>query len=140
MNGSNDSYPNNSTLERHAQFTLVWFPDTSLRPPESTLRAQSYTPLFLLSPRCSLILGFLNPRRPYRCRLLQVLSELLNFLTTEERIAGLLSTMTPNCTKTGTLRVARVTLNERAQPGGALHERLLDTMVGHVAELGGKVR
>ncbi|GAQ92341.1 hypothetical protein KFL_009860010 [Klebsormidium nitens] len=35
------------------------------------------------------------------------------------------------------LCVSRVAVNARARPGGALYERFLDAMAGHVADLGG---
>ncbi|GAQ82991.1 hypothetical protein KFL_001310210 [Klebsormidium nitens] len=81
----------------------------------------------------------------------QIISELLNFLTSEERINEFLSKIDIGCqpvhyyspglvAKCGTLRVSRVAVNERARPGGALYERFLTTMVGHVADLGGALQ
>lgn len=86
----------------------------------------------------------------HRCPLLQVASELLNFLTSEGRMYAFLSKIDLGCQpfqwysrphklRTGILRVSRVVVNERALPGGALYERFLNTMEGHVADLGGKL-
>ncbi|GAQ88155.1 hypothetical protein KFL_004040150 [Klebsormidium nitens] len=83
----------------------------------------------------------------------QVLSELLDFLTSEERIHKFLSeidfaanpvqwfpSLTACAAKTGTLRISRITVNARARPGGALYARFLDAMARHVADLGDALR
>ncbi|GAQ83764.1 hypothetical protein KFL_001610050 [Klebsormidium nitens] len=59
----------------------------------------------------------------------QVLSELLEFLISNERIDCFLS-------ETGS-SVSRLAVNEHARPGGLLIERFVDAMEGHVADLGG---
>ncbi|GAQ87652.1 hypothetical protein KFL_003680020 [Klebsormidium nitens] len=79
----------------------------------------------------------------------QVLSELLNNATSEDRISRFLSetdfsqpvqwySQSEPVTRTGTLRVSQVAVNERARPGGGLYERFLDAMAGHVSKLGGR--
>lgn len=82
---------------------------------------------------------------------MQVCMELLNFVTSEQRIHAFLSTIDLSrqpvqwCSSgptasfhTGTLRLSGIAVNERARSGGALYQRFVDTMAGHVAELGGK--
>lgn len=75
---------------------------------------------------------------------LQILTEVLNSVTSEERIDGFLQgaiagpLLHPfSSNKVLEPRVSRVDMNKQAQPGGTLYKRFLKAMGGHVADLGG---
>lgn len=78
--------------------------------------------------------------------MLQVLSQLLDYVISDERLERFLSEVLVNAWAVAgfggqpNASISRFTANAPARPGGALYERFLDAVVGHVADLGGTFR